>query len=64
MQLVVDNFFIWINHLSNKHYVWILTFEVQIFQMITDGETTKTEVVDLEKFCNFIVDNVFIWLGS
>jgi hypothetical protein len=29
--------------------------------MISDGETPKTKVVDLEKLCNFIVDNFFIW---
>jgi hypothetical protein len=29
--------------------------------MISDGETTKTKVVDLKKLCNFVVDNFFIW---
>jgi hypothetical protein len=28
--------------------------------MISDGETTNTKVVDLEKLCNFVV-NFFIW---
>jgi hypothetical protein len=30
--------------------------------MALDGETTKTKVVDLEKLCNFVVDNFFIWI--
>jgi hypothetical protein len=25
--------------------------------MTSDGETTKTNVVDFEKLCNFVVDN-------
>jgi hypothetical protein len=29
--------------------------------MISDGETPKIKVVDLEKFCNFAVDNFLIW---
>jgi hypothetical protein len=29
--------------------------------MISDGETSKTKVVDLEKLCNFAVDNILIW---
>jgi len=28
---------------------------------ILDGEATKTKVIDLEKLCNFVVDNFFIW---
>jgi hypothetical protein len=28
--------------------------------MTLDEEMTKTKVVDLEKLCNFIVDNIFI----
>jgi hypothetical protein len=58
--IVVDNVFVW-NHLSNENYIWILTFEFWIFQMTSDGETTKTKVVDLKKLCNFVVDNFFIW---
>lgn len=27
-----------------------ITFEIQNFQMTSNGEITKTEVVDLEKF--------------
>jgi hypothetical protein len=27
---------------------------------MSDGETTKTKVVDLEKLCNFVVYNFFI----
>jgi len=37
-----------------------LTFEIRIFQMTLDGETTKTKVVDLEKLYNFVVENLFI----
>ena len=29
--------------------------------MISDGETTKIKVVDLEKLWNFVVDNFLIW---
>jgi hypothetical protein len=29
--------------------------------MTSDGETTKMEVVDLEKLWNFADDNIFIW---
>ena len=29
--------------------------------MASDGETPKTKVVDLEKLCNFVVENFFIW---
>jgi hypothetical protein len=28
---------------------------------IFDGEVTKTKVIDIEKLCNFVVDNFFIW---
>jgi hypothetical protein len=28
--------------------------------MTSNGETTKTKVVMLEKLCNFVVDNFFI----
>ena len=38
-----------------------LTFEIWIFQMTSDGETTKTKVIDLKKLNNFAVDNIFIW---
>ena len=34
-------------------------FEIWIFQTTSDGETTKVKVVDLEKFWNFVVDNLF-----
>ena len=30
--------------------------------MTSDEETTNMEVVDLEKLCNFVVDNFFIWI--
>jgi hypothetical protein len=36
------------------------TFEIQILQMTSDGETSKTKVADLKKLCNFVVDNFFI----
>lgn len=44
-------------------YVWYKVFskcsyfEIQNFQTISDGETTRTKVVGLEELCNFIVDN-------
>jgi hypothetical protein len=34
-----------------------LEFEIWIFKMTSNGETTKMKVVVLEKLCNFIVDN-------
>ena len=34
-------------------------FEFWIIQTTSDGETTKVKVVDLEKFWNFVVDNLF-----
>jgi hypothetical protein len=37
-----------------------LTFEIQNFQTASDGETTKTKIVDLEKLYNFIDDNFLI----
>ena len=52
------NIFFW-NHLSNKNYIWFLKLKIWIFQMTSDGETTKTKVVDLEKLSNFVVDNFF-----
>jgi len=36
-------------------------FEIQICETTSDGETSKTKVVDLEKLYNFIVDDFFIW---
>jgi hypothetical protein len=30
--------------------------------MASDGKTTKTKVVDLQKLYNFVVDNFFIWI--
>jgi hypothetical protein len=47
--------------LSRKIMFQFFTFEIWIFQMISNGETTKTKVVDLEKFYNFVVDNFLIW---
>jgi hypothetical protein len=35
--------------------------KIQIFQTISDGEMTKTKIVDVEELQNFIVNNVFIW---
>ena len=37
-----------------------LTFAIQIFQMTLDEEMAKTNVADLKKLCNFIVDNLLI----
>jgi len=31
------------------------TFEIQFFQMISDGEMTRTKVVDLDDIDNFVV---------
>ena len=31
------------------------------FSTTSDGQTSITKVVDLEKLCNFVVDNFFIW---
>jgi len=28
---------------------------------MSDGDATKTKVINLEKLCNFVVDNFFIW---
>jgi hypothetical protein len=28
--------------------------------MTSNGETTKTKVVDLKKLCNFVVENFFV----
>jgi hypothetical protein len=39
-----------------------LKFEIWIFQTTLDGETTKMKVIDLEKLCNFVVDNFLIWI--
>jgi hypothetical protein len=36
------------------------TFEIQIFQTASDGETAKTKVVDLKKLYNFVVEHFFI----
>jgi hypothetical protein len=38
-----------------------LKFKISIFKMSSNGEMTKKKVVDLEKLCNFVVDNFFIW---
>ena len=32
-------------------------FKIRIFQTTSDGKTTKTKVVGLEKLWNFVVDN-------
>jgi hypothetical protein len=45
---VCDNVFTW-NHLSMKITFEFLTFEIKILQTTSDGETTKTKVVDLKK---------------
>jgi hypothetical protein len=33
-----------------------------MLKMTLNGETTKMKVVDLEKLCNFVVENFFIWI--
>jgi hypothetical protein len=30
--------------------------------MTSDGETTKTKVVDPKNLYNFVVNNIFIWI--
>ena len=60
---VVDEFFIW-NHLLAQNSIWSsqnLKFKFQIIQTKCDGEMSKTKVIDIEKLCNFVVDNFFIW---
>jgi hypothetical protein len=60
-KFVVDNFFIW-NHLLSLNFVWsshILKFKFWIIQTKSDREMTKTRIVDLNKFYNFVADNFF-----
>ena len=58
---VVQTFLIWdrldVQIFSFENYVWFLNFKIWIFQMASDGETPKTKVIDLEKSCNFLVEN-------
>ena len=37
-------------------------FEIQICETTSDGETTKTKVVDLDKNYNFVVNDFSIWI--
>jgi hypothetical protein len=37
-----------------------LKFEILIFKMTSNRETTKTKDVDLKKLYNFVADNFFI----
>ena len=38
-----------------------LKFKIWIFQTISDGETIKMKVVNLENLYNLVVDNLLIW---
>jgi hypothetical protein len=38
----------------------VFKFEIQIMQTTSDEETINLKVIDLEKLCNFTVDNIFI----
>jgi hypothetical protein len=60
---VDDNFFIW-NILLSQKSIWIshiLNFKFRIVKKKLDGEMTKTNIVDLNEFYNFVVDYFFIW---
>jgi hypothetical protein len=48
--------------LSYKNMFEVLKFKNQILQMTSDQETIKIKVVDLKKLCNFVVDNLFVWI--
>jgi hypothetical protein len=39
-----------------------LKFKFWIVETKSDGEMTKTKVVDLDYFLNFVYDDVSIWL--
>jgi hypothetical protein len=32
-----------------------------VYYILLDGEMTKTKVIDLDGFYQFVVDNLFIW---
>jgi hypothetical protein len=53
---VVDNFSFEIIYLKKIKFEF-LTFEIQVFRTISDGETTKIKVVDLKKLYNFVANN-------
>jgi hypothetical protein len=59
----IHHFLIW-HHLvfenlaSNYHF---LRFKILIIQIESNGEMTKLIVVDLDKFHNFCIENLFIW---
>ena len=60
---IVYNLFMW-NHLLYQNIVWschILKFKFWIVQTKSDGEMTKTKVVYLVGFYNFVFDDFFIW---
>jgi hypothetical protein len=60
---VVNNHFIW-NHLPRNIMFEFLIFEIQNFQMTSDGELTKIKVVVLHYIYNFAVEDFFIWVCS
>ena len=45
-----------------KIVIEFLTFEIKFVQTL-DGETTKTKIVDLDDIYNFVVENLFVWIG-
>ena len=56
---VVADFSIW-NHRMSQNSIWgcnILKFKFQMVQTKLHGEIIKTEVVDLDKLYNFVVDD-------
>jgi hypothetical protein len=38
-----------------------IKFEIWMFRMTLDGETTKIKVVDPKRLYNFVADNFLIW---
>ena len=58
---VVADFFIW-NHCVSQNSIWgcnILKFKFQMVQKKSDGEMNKIKVVDIDKWYNFVVDDLF-----
>jgi len=56
----------WLFHLKSscqgKLRLNFSNLKFEFFQMTSDGEITKIKVVDLQKLCNFVVDNFLIWI--
>jgi hypothetical protein len=60
MQLCSSQLF-HLNSSEQKIMIEFLTFEIQFFRKVSDGETTNMKGIDLEMLYNFIVGNIFIW---